>query len=111
MLADASPSSMDIGGHTQSAVWFIFAVRTRLTYKGYPGVAGLPWGGTPAAFWMLVVDGVPVPRENRLIDVDRAIRELEATGLAFDDQLGRSLLNPADPEHVTALLERMAGRR
>ena len=80
-----------------------------MTYAN-AGSVGLPYEGRPAAYWMLVVDGVPVPRETQY-DVDRAVRELKATGLAFDDQLGRSLLNPADPEHVTALLEHMAGRQ
>jgi predicted phosphodiesterase len=109
VLADALSAVTErlvVGGHTHRQ--FIRAVRRRLTYAN-AGSVGLPYEGRPAAFWMLVVDGVPVPRETRY-NVDRAVRELRTAGLAFDDQLARSLLDPADPEQVSALLEHMAGR-
>ena len=59
---------------------------------------------------MMVIDGVPELRETAY-DLDVAVRELHASGLAFDDQLERSLLQPADPDQVAAFLERAAGRR
>lgn len=67
----------------------------------------MPYEGRPGAFWLMVVDGGPVMRETSY-DLDAAVAELRAAGLSFDEQLERSLLDPADPDWVSALLERSA---
>jgi hypothetical protein len=57
-----------------------------------------------------VLDGTPQLRETDY-DLDLAIAELRAAGFAaFDEQLERSLLDPADPDWVSGFLERTAGR-
>ena len=99
--------SLVVGGHTHRQ--FIRDLGSGLTYAN-AGSVGLPYEGRPGAFWMMVIDGVPELRETTY-DLDVAVRELHASGLAFDDQLERSLLQPADPDQVAAFLERAAGRR
>jgi putative phosphoesterase len=96
-----------VGGHTHRQ--FIRTLETGLTYAN-AGSVGLPYEGRPAAFWMIVADGVPQPRETSY-ELDAAIEELRAAGFdAYDAQLRRSLLDPADPDAVAAMLERAAGR-
>ena len=74
------------------------------------GSVGLPYEGRAGAFWLTVADGALRRRETGY-DLRPAIAELRAAGFAaFDDQLERSLLAPADPDRVTAFLERSAGR-
>ena len=43
------------------------------------GSVGMPYEGEVAAFWTLVVDGEPQFRKTAF-DVERAIREIEASG-------------------------------
>ena len=109
VLADALAGvteSLVVGGHTHRQ--FIRDLGGGLTYAN-AGSVGLPYEGRPGAFWMMVIDGVPELHETTY-DVDAAARELQASGLAFDDQLQRSLLQPVDPDQVAAFLERAAGR-
>lgn len=109
VLADALAGvteSLVVGGHTHRQ--FIRDLGSGLTYAN-AGSVGLPYEGRPGAFWMMVIDGVPELQQTTY-DVDGAARELQASGLAFDDQLQRSLLRPVDPDQVAAFLERAAGR-
>jgi predicted phosphodiesterase len=109
VLADALAGvaeSLVVGGHTHRQL--IRDVRAGLTYAN-AGSVGLPYEGHPGAFWMMVIDGVPGLHETTY-DLDAAVRELRASGLAFDDQLEASLLEPADPDWVASFLERTAGR-
>jgi len=48
-----------VGGHTHRQ--FIREVRGGVTYAN-AGSVGLPYEGRPGAFWMMVIDGVPLPR-------------------------------------------------
>ena len=96
-----------VGGHTHRQ--FIRELHGGLTYAN-AGSVGLPYEGRPCAFWMMVLDGRPELRETDY-DLSTAVEELRAARFAaFDDQLRRSLLEPADPDWVSALLERSAGR-
>jgi hypothetical protein len=53
---------------------------------------------------------VPKLRESAY-DLDSALEELRASGFAnLDEHLGASLMEPADPDRVTAMLEHMGGR-
>jgi hypothetical protein len=110
VLADACAGVAEplvVGGHTHRQ--FVRRLRRGLTFAN-AGSVGLPYEGRPAAFWMVVHDGEPQPREMRY-DLDSAIAELRAAGFAaFDAQLERALLQPADPDAITAFLERAAGR-
>jgi hypothetical protein len=84
---------------------FIRKVRDGLTYAN-AGSIGLPYEGRPGAFWMMVNEGRPELRETSY-DLAAAVKELRAAGFAkFDAQLERSLLEPADPDEVSAFLER-----
>ena len=100
----ATSERLVIGGHTHRQ--FIREVCRGVTYAN-AGSVGLPYEGRPGAFWLMVVDGGPVMRETSY-DLDAAVAELRAAGLSFDEQLERSLLDPADPDWVSALLERSA---
>ncbi len=96
-----------VGGHTHRQ--FIRRIDEELTYVN-AGSIGLPYEGRAGAFWMIVADGVPELRETGY-DLEAAVAEMRASGLdGFDAQLERALLQPADPDAVAALLERMAGR-
>ncbi len=80
-----------VGGHTHQQM-----IRGRYANAGS---VGMPYEGRPGAFWMVVADGVPQLRETAY---DPA--ELRATGYPDD------MLEPADPDEVTALFEGMRSR-
>jgi putative phosphoesterase len=96
-----------VGGHTHQQM--VRTVRDGLTYAN-AGSVGLPYEGRAGAFWMLVADGAPTPRRTDY-NVAAAKDELLASGYtAFESQLEGALLQPVEPEYVTALFEHMAGR-
>ena len=96
-----------VGGHTHRQ--FVRHVREGLTYAN-AGSIGLPYEGRAGAFWMMLADGVPQFRET-VYDLEAAVDALRAAGFPeYDDQLGASLLEPADPDWASAELERGAGR-
>jgi predicted phosphodiesterase len=96
-----------VGGHTHQQL-----VRTLpggVTYAN-AGSVGIPYEGRRGAFWMLIESGAVRPRMTSY-DLPAAFEELRASGFAdVEDQLGDSLLNPVDPDWVTAFFERNAGR-
>ncbi len=96
-----------IGGHTHRQF-----TRELPSWPAYAnaGSVGLPYEGRPGAFWMMVRGGVPELRETSY-DLDAALHELRTAGFAeYDDQLLRSLIEPADPDWVADFLERTAKR-
>jgi predicted phosphodiesterase len=97
-----------VGGHTHQQM--IRTVRPDLVYAN-AGSVGLPYEGSPGAFWMVIADGVPQLRECSY-DQPAALRELRASGFPeLDDHLDDSLVTPVDPDWVTAFFEHTAGRR
>jgi putative phosphoesterase len=96
-----------VGGHTHQQM--IRAVNDTRTYAN-AGSVGMPYEGRAGAFWMIVADGSPELRETSY-DVDAAVEELRAAGFPdAEEQLGGSLLDPADPDWVSAFFEHGAGR-
>ncbi len=104
VLADV-PERLVVGGHTHRQ--FVRTVRPDLVYAN-AGSIGLPYEGRRGAFWMLVRDGRPELRETSY-DLDAALAALRSGGLAFDDQLQESLIEPADPDWVSRFLEERSG--
>ena len=101
------PERLVVGGHTHQQM-----VRTLpggVTYAN-AGSVGMPYEGRPGAFWMMIESGAPWPCETAY-DLDVAREELTRSGFSdVDDHLGESLLDPVDPDSVTAFFERSAGR-
>lgn len=65
----------------------------------------------PEAFWLVVHDGRPQLRESG-DDLDAATVALRGSGFGdVESQLAKSLLEPVDPDWVTAFFEHTAGRR
>jgi predicted phosphodiesterase len=96
-----------VGGHTHQQM--VRPLGFGVIYAN-AGSVGMPYEGRAGAFWMMIEDGVPNPRET-LYDLDAAIRELSASGFPdVEDMLGESLIEPADPEWVAAFFEHQAGR-
>ena len=96
-----------VGGHTHQQM--VRRLSADLTYAN-AGSVGLPYEGRAGAFWMTVEDGVPQPRETSY-DLDAALGELRASGYhGLDETLKESLLEPVDPDEVSAFFERAAGR-
>ncbi len=96
-----------VGGHTHQQ--FIRHLHPGLTYAN-AGSVGLPYEGRPGAFWMVVTDGTPALRETGY-DVRAAAELLRGSGFPdADAQLDGSLLEPVDPDWVTAYFEHTAGR-
>jgi putative phosphoesterase len=110
VLAEALGQSADalvVGGHTHQQL--IRSVRSGLTYAN-AGSVGMPYEGRPGAFWMNVTDRSPELRETAY-DVQAAIEELTASGYpALEEQLSESLIDPVDPDWVSAFFEHGAGR-
>jgi hypothetical protein len=66
----------------------------------------MPYEGEVAAFWALVVDGEPEHRRTPF-DVERAIREIEASGWpAGPEFVAENLRSAVTPEEAAAELER-----
>ncbi len=96
-----------VGGHTHQQM--VRNVRGIVTYAN-AGSVGMPYEGRAAAFWMIVDDGVPEPRETAY-DLDAAMDELRASGFAdVDEQFAASVVEPTDPDWVAAFFEHGAGR-
>jgi predicted phosphodiesterase len=96
-----------VGGHTHQQM--VRELPGSRTYAN-AGSVGMPYEGRPGAFWMLVEDGIPVPRETSY-DLDAALAELRRSRFPdLDDQLAESLVHPADPDWVAAYFEHGAGR-
>lgn len=102
-----TPARLVVGGHTHQQF-----VRTlpggRVVANA--GSVGLPYEGRTGAFWMLVNDGIPEPRETSY-DVAAAVAVMRASGFpSLDEGIHESLLAPVDPAVVTAQFENQAGR-
>ena len=96
-----------VGGHTHQQM--VRNMRGTLTYVN-AGSVGMPYEGRPAAFWLIVDDGVPELRETSY-DLDAAVRELRTSGFPdVEEQLAGSLLDVTDPDWVAAFFEHGAGR-
>jgi putative phosphoesterase len=96
-----------VGGHIHQQM--VRNVRGVVTFAN-AGSVGMPYEGRAGAFWMIIDDGVPEPRETAY-DLDAAMEELRASGFAdVDEQFGASLVDPIDAEWVSAFFEHGAGR-
>jgi putative phosphoesterase len=103
-----SDQALVVGGHTHQQ--FIRHLRPGLTYAN-AGSVGVPYEGRAAAFWMIVADGIPQLRETGY-DIREAAEQLRRSGFPDTESLlDGSLLDPIDPDWVTALFEHTAGRR
>lgn len=71
------------------------------------GSVGFPYEGDPAARWLLVENGEPVPMSTGY-DVEAAVAAIRASGFPADDMLAMALADPADPISITAALESTA---
>lgn len=96
-----------VGGHTHQQM--IRRVHPSLTYAN-AGSVGMPYEGRPGAFWMVVDAGVPEPRETSY-NVAAALEQLGRSGYPdLDEALRESLIDPVDPDWVSAFFEHGAGR-
>jgi putative phosphoesterase len=96
-----------VGGHTHQQL--VRTVHPGLVYAN-AGSVGMPYEGHPGAFWMVIADGVPEPRETGY-DLAPAVAELRSSGYAdVDGMLQESLIDPVSADWVTAYFEHAAGR-
>lgn len=103
-----TPELLTVGGHTHQQM--IRRIGGSGRTHANAGSVGMPYEGRAGAFWMIVDDGVPVPRETPY-NIEEALTELRASGFPeIEEQLTESLLEPADPDWVAAFFERSAGR-
>ena len=71
------------------------------------GSVGIPYEGRQGAFWALVVDGTPELRRTPYA-VDAAVTAIRASGYPDAEQLAGWLLEPEDPDEVSAYFESIA---
>jgi putative phosphoesterase len=105
VVVDALPGACDVAvvGHTH--VQFDREVSgLRLVNAGS---VGMPYEGRRGAFWALLGPGIELRRTE--YDVDAAATAIRALGMtAFEDLVGW-LLDPPDPDEVTAYFEGQRG--
>jgi predicted phosphodiesterase len=96
-----------VGGHTHQQM--VRDLPDGRTYAN-AGSVGLPYEGRPGAFWMIVGDGVAVPRATSY-DLDAALAELRDSGFPdVEEHVAESLVEPVDADWVSAFFEHGAGR-
>jgi putative phosphoesterase len=71
------------------------------------GSVGMPYEGRRGAFWALV-DGVRIEHRHTPYAVDAAVIAIRATGYPDADALCKTLLEPEDPDEVSAYFESIA---
>jgi len=72
-----------------------------------PGSVGMPYEGRPGAFWA-IVDGADVELRRTPYAVDAAAAAIRATAYPGADEFARLLLEPQDPDEVSAHFESLA---
>jgi putative phosphoesterase len=92
-----------VGGHTH--VQFERELDGRRFVNA--GSVGLPYEGKQGAFWALVVDGTPELRRTPYA-VDAAVTAIRTSGYPDAEQLAGWLLEPEDPDEVSAYFESIA---
>ena len=70
------------------------------------GSVGMPYEGRPGAFWALLGPDVELRRTE--YDVEAAVAAIRATGFPGADELAELLLEPPDPDEVSAFFEGQA---
>lgn len=101
------PERLVVGGHTHQQM--VRRLPGGVTYAN-AGSVGIPYEGRRGAFWMIIDSEAARARETSY-DLDAAREELRASGFPdLEEQLGESLVDPVDPESVTAFFEESAGR-
>jgi putative phosphoesterase len=92
-----------VGGHTH--VQFVREIDGIRFVNA--GSVGMPYEGRPGAFWT-VVDGERIEHRHTPYAVDAAVIAIRATGYPEADSLCKTLLEPEDPDEVSAYFESVA---
>ena len=92
-----------VGGHTH--VQFVREL-DGLRFAN-AGSVGMPYEGRPGAFWALV-EGEEVELRHTPYAVDAAVAAIRASGYPDEHGLAESLLEPKDPDEVSAYFEGLA---
>jgi diadenosine tetraphosphatase ApaH/serine/threonine PP2A family protein phosphatase len=71
------------------------------------GSVGMPYEGKQGAFWVLL-DGEDVDFRHTPYAVDAAVAVIQASGYPGADQIAGLLLDPQDPDEVSAYFESIA---
>ena len=71
------------------------------------GSVGSPYEGRRGAFWALLGPDVELRRTE--YDVEAAVAAIRATGYPRADELAGWLLDPPDPDEISAFFEGQAG--
>jgi putative phosphoesterase len=71
------------------------------------GSVGIPYEGERGAFWAVVVDGTPELRRTPYA-LEAAVTAIRASGYPDAEQLAGWLLEPEDPDEVSAYFESIA---
>jgi putative phosphoesterase len=71
------------------------------------GSVGMPYEGKQGAFWVLL-DGEDVDFRHTPYAVDAAVAVIQASGCPGADQIAGLLLDPEDPDEVSAYFESIA---
>jgi predicted phosphodiesterase len=96
-----------VGGHTHQQM--VRDLPDGRTYAN-AGSVGVPYEGRAGAFWMIVEDGTAAPRATDY-DLAAALAELRSSGFPdVEEHITESLVDPVDPDWVTAFFEHGAGR-
>ena len=71
------------------------------------GSVGIPYEGKPGAFWALL-DGAEVELRHTPYAVDAAVAAIRTSSYPGADQIAGWLLQPEDPDEVSAYFESIA---
>ena len=100
---DGVEERLVVGGHTH--VQFVRVVDGVRFVNA--GSVGRPYEGRPGAFWALV-DGLEPELRRTPYAVDAAVAAIRASGYADAEALCSTLVDPEDPDEVSAYFESVA---
>jgi putative phosphoesterase len=103
-MLDGVAEQLVVCGHTHHQ----FVLELGATRVVNAGSVGMPYEGIPGAYWLLVRDGEPEPRQTRY-DADAAEAAIRATGYPeADDLVADCLRGGVAPDEAARVLEGFA---
>ncbi len=103
-IFEAVEANVVVCGHTHMQFDLTLSSGLRVVN---PGSVGMPYEGTPGAYWALL--GPEVEFRRTTYDVEAAVAAIEVIGVPMDGRMLEQLVDPPDSERTTEYFESVRG--